>query len=53
MRAAITVQWNATETPRNFILDQMLSTDPDTFLTKEVHTGGRKVTDRYKRYLRG
>lgn len=52
MRAAITVQWNATETPRAFLLDQMLSTDPDNLLIKEVHTGGRKVTDRYKRYLR-
>lgn len=52
MRAAITVQWNATEPPRAFLLDQLLSLNPDTLLTTQVHTDGRKVTDRYKRYLR-
>lgn len=52
MRAAITAQWNAAETPRAFLLGQLLSLNPDTLLTTQVHTDGRKVTDRYKRYLR-
>lgn len=52
MRAAIVVDNNTSQPMRSFITEQMLHFDSHSLLTPQVHTGGRKVKDRFKYYLR-
>lgn len=54
MKAAITFAQNAYDAtkPVAFLTDLLLRDRHDTLLDKEVHTSGKLVTDRYKRFLR-
>lgn len=53
MKAAITMVHNSPDKAPAFLRDLLLRERPIELLTEEVHTEGKLVTDRYKRYLRG